>query len=103
LIDELYRFHDHGDPAPIANYETRLGTPTNKGATLRSGKLIYIRMKREDIYRFKDMIDMQWGCILITALSGATGSPQLLANKDSYDRVMQWVQDQARISRRASK
>ncbi|KAF5588049.1 hypothetical protein FPANT_6704 [Fusarium pseudoanthophilum] len=99
LIDELHRFHDHGDPAPIADYETRL---TNKGATLRSGKLIYIRMETEDANRFKDMIDMQWGCILITVLSGAAGSPQLLANKDSNDRVMQWVQDQARIIQTAS-
>ncbi|EWG53747.1 hypothetical protein FVEG_17169 [Fusarium verticillioides 7600] len=103
LIDALHRFHDHGDPAPVADYKTRLRTPTNKGATLRSGKLIYTGMKREDTYRFRDMIDMQWGCILITALSSVTGSPQLLANKDSNDRVMQWVQDQARISRRASK
>ncbi|KAF5679353.1 hypothetical protein FDENT_8745 [Fusarium denticulatum] len=103
LIDELYGFHDYGDPAPIADYETKLGTPTNNRPTLWSGKRIYIRMQMEDAYRFKDMIDMQWSCIIITALSGATGSPQLLANKDSKDRVMHWVQDHARIRRRAMK
>ncbi|KAF9764667.1 hypothetical protein IL306_002764 [Fusarium sp. DS 682] len=96
-IEGIDRFHASGDPPPMTGDGVRLQATTNEGAPLRSGKLIHIRMQKEDAFHFKDMIDMQWGCILITALSGAAGSPQLLSNKDSDDRVMQWIQNQARF------
>lgn len=92
------QFHASGNPPPMARDGLRLQVTMSDGAPLYSGKFIHIRMKNEDVSRFKDMIDMQWGCILITALSGAAGTSQLLSNKNSDDKVMQWIQNQARFA-----
>ncbi|KAF4959212.1 hypothetical protein FGADI_1856 [Fusarium gaditjirri] len=92
------QFHASGNPPPMARNGLRLQASTSNGTPLCSGKLIHIRIKNEDVSRFKDMIDMQWGCILITALSGATGTSQLLSNQKSDDKVMQWIQNQARFA-----
>ncbi|KAH7178410.1 hypothetical protein DER46DRAFT_676198 [Fusarium sp. MPI-SDFR-AT-0072] len=96
-LDGIDEFHASGSPPTMTRDGSRLQTTTSEGSPVHSGKLIHIRMQNEDASRFKDIIDMQWGCILITALSGAAGSPELLSNKDSDDKVMQWIQNQARF------
>ncbi|KAL7765572.1 hypothetical protein ACKLNR_003488 [Fusarium oxysporum f. sp. zingiberi] len=96
-LDGIDQFHASGNPPPMASNELRLQATTSDGAPLCSGRLIHIRIGNEDVSRFKDMIEMQWGCILITALSGDTGTSQLLSNGNSHDKVMQWIQNQARF------
>jgi hypothetical protein len=52
-------------------------------------------MPTDDTKRFREVIDIQWACILFTALVGATGNPELLSIHPG-DKVMQWIQSQAR-------
>ncbi|KAG9497895.1 hypothetical protein J7337_010767 [Fusarium musae] len=48
-----------------------------------------------DTKHFGEVIDIQWACILFTALVGATGDPELLSMNPG-DKVMQWIQSLAR-------
>ncbi|CZR46513.1 uncharacterized protein FPRO_11962 [Fusarium proliferatum ET1] len=97
-FNEIDQFHTPGNPPPKARDGMRIRATTSDGAPLCSGKLIVIRMQTGEASRFKDMIDMQWGCILVTALSGAAGISQLLSDSNSDDKVMQWIQNQANFA-----
>jgi hypothetical protein len=87
LIAELNVFHDQGSPPP-APCEGALRHLTKSGEPVLSGHLIHIHMPTDETKRFKEVIDIQWACILFTALSGAAGSPELLSMK-SDDKAMQ--------------
>ncbi|KAF5638881.1 uncharacterized protein FTJAE_5069 [Fusarium tjaetaba] len=97
-FDEIDQFHTSGDPPPKARDGMRIRATISDGAPLCSGKLIIIRMQTGEASRFKDMIDMQWGSILVAALSGAAGTSQLLSDSNSDDKVMQWIQNQAKFA-----
>ncbi|KAF5017578.1 hypothetical protein F66182_10467 [Fusarium sp. NRRL 66182] len=95
IIEEMNLFHESGNKPPVPrDEETRVALA--HCASLVSGHRVNIQMKTEDASRFKEMIEMQWMCILMAALSGAVGRPELLSNNDPDDPVMQWLQDQAR-------
>lgn len=93
-IEELNVFHSRGSPPPPPCQEA-LRHLTESGDPLLSGHLIHIRMPTNDTKRFGEVIDIQWACILFTALVGATGNPELLSMNAS-DKAMQWIQSQAR-------
>ncbi|KAF5966005.1 hypothetical protein FBULB1_11932 [Fusarium bulbicola] len=73
-IEELNVFHRQGSPPP-APCEEALRHLTESGEPLLSGYLINIQMPTDETKRFEEVIDIQWACILFTALVGATGNP----------------------------
>ncbi|KAF5605725.1 hypothetical protein FPANT_1128 [Fusarium pseudoanthophilum] len=93
-IEELNAFHSQGNPPPAPCQEA-LRHLTVFGDPLLSGQLIHIHMPTDDTKRFGEVIDIQWACILFTALVGAAGNPELLS-MNSGDKAMQWIQSQAR-------
>ncbi|KAI1025147.1 hypothetical protein LB504_009841 [Fusarium proliferatum] len=93
-IEELNVFHSQGSPPPTPCQEA-LRHLTKSGDPLLSGHLIHINMPPDDTKGFAEVIDIQWACILFTALVGATGNPELLS-MNSGDKVKQWIQSQAR-------
>ncbi|KAL7765620.1 hypothetical protein ACKLNR_003536 [Fusarium oxysporum f. sp. zingiberi] len=66
------------------------------GKPLPSGYLIHINMQTDETKRFKEVIDIQWACILFAAFSGAAGNPELPSRQNPDDKAMQWIQSQAR-------
>ncbi|KAJ9427255.1 hypothetical protein QL093DRAFT_2094388 [Fusarium oxysporum] len=95
LIDELNLFHDQGNPLPVS-CEGALRHLTRSGKPLPSGYLIHINMQTDETKRFKEVIDIQWACILFTAFSGAARNPELPSRQNPDDKAMQWIQSQAR-------
>ncbi|KAJ3538559.1 hypothetical protein NM208_g5864 [Fusarium decemcellulare] len=72
------------------------------GSSLTSGRRLRLRMKTEDSVLFREMIELQWVCIVIASLCGATGSLDLLPDFEGFEdtsaaeRLFAWIQDQAK-------
>ncbi|KAF4345043.1 hypothetical protein FBEOM_917 [Fusarium beomiforme] len=61
-----------------------------------SGSLSHMRMSRRKALCFRDVIQVQWVCILVAALCGAVGRPELMLKKDPDDYVVHWLKSQTR-------
>ncbi|KAM0558007.1 hypothetical protein ACHAPJ_005174 [Fusarium lateritium] len=73
LIKEVNEFHDLIDSKSQHLEDLRatgMQLPT-------SGHYLFFIMTMEDSLKFKDMIDLQWACIKLVALSGGLDSPEL--------------------------
>lgn len=80
----LYKLHDDGTP-------------------LVSGDLFEVRMPMDDAVRFRDMLELQWACMILASLSGSAEaldlSPDPRTEYDSELRTLDWVEEQERRSR----
>ncbi|RBR24400.1 uncharacterized protein FIESC28_02890 [Fusarium coffeatum] len=70
---------------------------TQSGDLLESGHIVNITVAKKDLLFFRDAIEVHWACIMFTAFCGAAGRPWLLSGKDPEDRLMQSLQDKARL------
>lgn len=93
MIDEVKAFTDGGS-LPVIPEHSRL----DLNCPLLSGHTFHVEMPPEDAERFKDMLDLQWVCIVIAALSGAAGRPHLLPDHPRWGdpgmRTLAWVEQQ---------
>ncbi|KAF4943089.1 hypothetical protein FSARC_15055, partial [Fusarium sarcochroum] len=96
LIAEINTFQESGNMPPVG--DGIIHAKAMLGTLPSSGQIFHVQMEEEDAFKFKDMVDVQWACILVAALCGAAGSPELLSNNDPDDSVMQWLQGQARCT-----
>ncbi|EEU40444.1 uncharacterized protein NECHADRAFT_76719 [Fusarium vanettenii 77-13-4] len=74
MLNEVKALTDGGN-LPATPKHGKIGTSQ---VNLRSGYTFRVEMPPEDAGRFKDMLDLQWACIVIAALSGAARYPHLL-------------------------
>ncbi|KAM0558004.1 hypothetical protein ACHAPJ_005171 [Fusarium lateritium] len=96
MIQEVQAFHQSGHLSAFSTRMIKFTLSTDE--MVMSGHVFSLNMRAEEAEEadmFKDMIDLQWACYKIFALSGAVGSPEIL-DDDPDDRTTQWVHDQAR-------
>ncbi|RSL61907.1 hypothetical protein CEP54_005987 [Fusarium duplospermum] len=80
MVEEIRSFTDGGSlPA----------TPKHGEIGLLSGHTFHVEMPPEDAGRFRDMLDLQWACIVIAALSGAR--PDLLPDHPGRGGTLAWI------------
>lgn len=96
MVDEIKALTDGGDlPVTPKHPHGKVGTSQ---VNLRSGYTFRVEMSPEDAGRFKDMLDLQWACIVIAALSGAARYPHLLPDHPRWGdpdiRTLAWVEEQ---------
>lgn len=52
---------------------------------IRSSQAFDVQMPTEDALKMKLMVDFQWACVRILAMSGAAGSPELFYEPHNDD------------------
>lgn len=86
MVDEVKAFAEGGSLPVI---------PEHLSCPLLSGHTFHVEMPAEDAGRFKDMLDLQWACIVVAALSGAAEHPHLLPDHPRWGdpdmRTLAWV------------
>ncbi|KAF5984731.1 hypothetical protein FCOIX_2458 [Fusarium coicis] len=56
--------------------------PSAQPPRSRTGHIIRLSFTSEDGARCKEMLDLQWACIKMTALAGGAGDPELFSDQD---------------------
>ncbi|RSL91711.1 hypothetical protein CDV31_015398 [Fusarium ambrosium] len=84
MEEEIRAFTDGGS-LPATPKHGKIGASRiNLSCPLLSGHTFHIEMPPEDARRFKDMLDLQWACIVAAALSGAAEAPDLLPDHPGW-------------------
>jgi hypothetical protein len=84
-------FHRKEDPAPTPqDQEQVVKAFLSSGLPVLSGHIIRLAFTSEDGARCKEMLDLQWACIKMTALAGGAGDPELFSDQDPEGKVGAW-------------
>lgn len=98
MVDEVKAFTDDGCLPATPRYGKIGASRIDLSCPLLSGHTFRVEMPPDDAGRFKGMLDFQWACILVAALSGAAGAPHLLPDHPGWAdpdlRTLEWVEQQ---------
>ncbi|KAF4468750.1 hypothetical protein FALBO_4355 [Fusarium albosuccineum] len=85
IVDDARQFHTDGNLAPEPQDGHGIIEVAHRSAhPLESGHVFTVTMPALDAQRFKDMIQLQWSCILLSAMAGAAGNPELLPHYEDF-------------------
>ncbi|KAF4968795.1 hypothetical protein FSARC_3822 [Fusarium sarcochroum] len=91
MVERVRVFQAEGNPVQVPH----------SSFGIKSGHLIHVVMPATDAPKFKAAMDLQWACIKIASISGASNYPDLLPDHDDWEgvdkilRTERWVAQQA--------